>query len=102
MPLDLNNITEMDPMPDSSANQFTNLQLIKPIQQALADTGYVTPTPIQDQAIPLILKGHDLLGIAQTGTGKTAAFCLPILNLLYTHKVRRETRSPRALILTPT
>lgn len=81
---------------------FTDLKLIEPIQQALKETGYDTPTPIQQQAIPLVLEGHDLLGIAQTGTGKTAAFCLPILNILSERQNRREPRSPRALILTPT
>jgi ATP-dependent RNA helicase RhlE len=81
---------------------FSDLGLIPPIQLALEETGYKTPTPIQGQAIPLILQGHDLLGIAQTGTGKTAAFCLPILSLLYTRQTRREPRRPRVLILTPT
>jgi len=87
----------MEPM-----TQFSDLKLIAPIQQALKETGYETPTPIQQQAIPLVLEGHDLLGIAQTGTGKTAAFCLPILNILSERQNRREPRSPRALILTPT
>lgn len=82
--------------------QFADLNLIAPIQQALKDSGYETPTPIQQQAIPLVLAGHDLLGIAQTGTGKTAAFCLPILNHLHMRQVRRESRCPRVLILTPT
>lgn len=82
--------------------QFADLNLIKPIQLALKETGYETPTPIQQQAIPLILEGHDLLGIAQTGTGKTAAFCLPILNILDNRHTRREPRCPRALVLTPT
>ncbi len=83
-------------------SQFSDLNLIAPIQQSLKEAGYETPTPIQQQAIPLILAGHDLLGIAQTGTGKTAAFCLPILNLLHERPQRREPRCPRALILTPT
>ena len=82
--------------------KFTDLDLIEPVQQAIKETGYESPTPIQQQAIPLVLQGHDLLGIAQTGTGKTAAFSLPILNLLHTHQVRRESKCPRALILTPT
>lgn len=82
--------------------QFSDLKLIDPIQKAIKDTGYETPTPIQRMAIPLVLEGHDLLGIAQTGTGKTAAFCLPILNLLHSRQIRREPRSPRTLILTPT
>jgi superfamily II DNA/RNA helicase len=55
--------------------KFEDLKLIEPLQRALTDLGYDTPTPIQQQAIPLVLEGHDLLGIAQTGTGKTAAFC---------------------------
>ena len=81
---------------------FSDFNLIQPIQQALCDIGYTIPTPIQQKAIPLVLDDHDLLGIAQTGTGKTAAFCLPILNHLHTRQVRREQRCPRSLILTPT
>lgn len=83
-------------------NKFSDFNLIQPIQQALHDIGYEIPTPIQQEAIPLVLEDHDLLGIAQTGTGKTAAFCLPILNHLHTRQVPREQRCPRALILTPT
>lgn len=82
--------------------RFSDLNLLPQIQQALKETGYETPTPIQGQAIPLILEGRDLLGIAQTGTGKTAAFCLPLLNSLHVRQARRDPRSPRALILTPT
>lgn len=82
--------------------QFSDLKLIAPIQQALKDTGYETPTPIQAQAIPVVLEGHDLLGIAQTGTGKTAAFSLPILNILSERQTKRHPRCPRTLILTPT
>lgn len=81
---------------------FADLKLVEPIQLALKETGYEKPTPIQGQAIPLVLEGHDLLGIAQTGTGKTAAFSLPVLNLLYTQRIKREPKCPRALILTPT
>ena len=61
---------------------FKNLQLTEPILKALDAQGYTQPTPIQKQAIPLVLKGRDLLGVAQTGTGKTAAFGIPILQLL--------------------
>ena len=61
---------------------FEDLNLIEPIKRALKDEGYTTPTPIQEQAIPILLKGKDLLGCAQTGTGKTAAFAIPILQLL--------------------
>lgn len=82
--------------------KFSDFKLIDPIQKALKTVGYETPTPIQEQTIPLVLEGHDVLGIAQTGTGKTAAFCLPLLNLVDKNKVKRESRCPRALILTPT
>jgi len=58
---------------------FEKLNLIEPIKRALAEEGYVIPTPIQEQAIPYILKGRDILGCSQTGTGKTAAFAVPIL-----------------------
>ena len=75
--------------------QFSDLNLNPNIQKALTEAGYETPTPIQAQAIPIILDGHDLLGIAQTGTGKTAAFCLPILNILATRTSRPEPRCPR-------
>ena len=61
---------------------FENLGLIKPILDALKSEGYTTPTPIQSQSIPLLLKGHDLLACAQTGTGKTAAFAIPIIQHL--------------------
>lgn len=82
--------------------KFTELPLVAPLQMSLKEAGYETPTPIQVQAIPLILEGHDLLGVAQTGTGKTAAFCLPILQILAKNQVRREPKCVRALILTPT
>ncbi|HWA50452.1 MAG TPA: DEAD/DEAH box helicase [Dongiaceae bacterium] len=81
---------------------FTDLKLSAPLLQALATEGYETPTPIQAQAIPALLEGRDLLGIAQTGTGKTAAFALPLLQRLTTTDRRAAPRSVRALILTPT
>ncbi len=81
---------------------FTSLNLAAPITKALASEGYTTPTPIQSQAIPLVLAGHDLLGIAQTGTGKTAAFALPILDMLARDTVERQKRTPRVLVLAPT
>ncbi|MBL7829622.1 MAG: DEAD/DEAH box helicase, partial [Saprospiraceae bacterium] len=62
---------------------FNDLGLIDPIKKALSDEGYLTPTPIQQQSIPILLKGNDLLGCAQTGTGKTAAFAIPIIQFLY-------------------
>lgn len=81
---------------------FDNLQLTQPILKALQKEGYTTPTPIQEEAIPIILKGHDLLGCAQTGTGKTAAFAIPILQLLQQQIDKHEPRGLKALILTPT
>jgi ATP-dependent RNA helicase RhlE len=81
---------------------FTDLKLSAPLLQALATEGYETPTPIQAQAIPPLLEGRDLLGIAQTGTGKTAAFALPLLQRLTSTDRRAGPRSVRALILTPT
>ncbi len=79
---------------------FTDLQLIKPILDALTKEGYEKPTPIQAQAIPHLLEGKDLLGTAQTGTGKTAAFAIPILQNL-SHK-NTKNHQIKALILTPT
>jgi len=79
---------------------FEQLGLIEPIQKALKAEGYVTPTPIQAQAIPQVLAGKDLLGCAQTGTGKTAAFAIPIIQHIYTAKTLE--RGIKALILTPT
>ncbi|HEY0668909.1 MAG TPA: DEAD/DEAH box helicase [Sphingobacteriaceae bacterium] len=82
---------------------FQNLNLIKPIQKALETEGYTVPTPIQQQAIPVILQRKDLLGCAQTGTGKTAAFAIPILQLLSAEPASNKGRKPiRSLILTPT
>jgi len=62
---------------------FANLGLIPTILDALREEGYTKPTPIQEKSIPLVLAGKDLLGVAQTGTGKTAAFSLPIIQLMY-------------------
>lgn len=82
---------------------FTDLQLIEPLLQALQAEGYTTPTPIQQKAIPPVLEGKDLLGGAQTGTGKTAAFTLPILQRMFAeYKQGMKRTNPRALILTPT
>ena len=83
---------------------FNNLQLIEPVLQALDKEGYATPTPIQEKSIPSILQRRDILGCAQTGTGKTAAFVIPILQLMYEEKQKAEQRSSHcsALILTPT
>ncbi|WP_426450350.1 DEAD/DEAH box helicase [Paenibacillus sp. S-38] len=82
---------------------FQQLQLIPPIIKALAKENYTQPTPIQEQAIPPVLAGRDLFGCAQTGTGKTAAFLLPIIQLLSTQQGRPNgKRLIRSLILTPT
>lgn len=78
---------------------FENLNLIEPILKALQQEGYTSPTPIQEQSIPILLQGKDLLGCAQTGTGKTAAFSIPILQKLYKTDHRKGIK---ALILTPT
>ena len=86
--------------PESPA--FADLDLCTDLLDALRDKGYETPTPIQAQAIPHLLEGRDLLGIAQTGTGKTAAFALPILDLLDENYKRPRAGRPRALVLTPT
>lgn len=83
-------------------SDFLELGLSAPILGALRAKGYSTPTPIQFQAIPPVLAGHDLCGIAQTGTGKTAAFALPILERLSASPQRREQHACRALILSPT
>jgi hypothetical protein len=80
---------------------FTELNLIQPILRAIEEEGYTTPTPIQQQAIPHVLKGTDVLGCAQTGTGKTAAFSIPILQQLADQSFQGK-RKIRTLILTPT
>src|ERR1700751_6339688 len=79
---------------------FSNLGLSEKVVSAVAAAGYKAPTPIQEQAIPHVLARRDVLGIAQTGTGKTAAFTLPMLTLL--EKGRARARMPRTLILEPT
>lgn len=81
---------------------FEELELILPVQQALADQKYVTPTPIQAQTVPPALEGRDVLGCAQTGTGKTAAFALPILNRLGSRNRKAEPHRPFVLVLAPT
>lgn len=82
--------------------QFESLNLIEPILKAVKEEGYTTPTPIQAESIPIILQGTDLLGSAQTGTGKTAAFAIPILQLLSANKAYDHKRKIRSLIVTPT
>ncbi|MDC9779548.1 DEAD/DEAH box helicase, partial [Proteus mirabilis] len=81
---------------------FSSLPLCPEIQKAVAEMGYEQPTPIQMQAIPQVLAGHDLLASAQTGTGKTAGFTLPILQYLQDNPRKGGGRPVRALILSPT
>jgi len=82
--------------------QFESLNIIEPILKAVKEEGYTIPTPIQAESIPIILRGTDLIGSAQTGTGKTAAFAIPILQLLSANKVFDRKRKIRSLIVTPT
>jgi len=81
---------------------FNELNLIEPILKALETEGYKNPTPIQEQAIPILLQRKDLLGCAQTGTGKTAAFAIPILQILHEEHAERTHKNIKVLILTPT
>lgn len=82
--------------------QFQDLGLAPVLQKSVRALGFVTPTPIQSEAIPLVLRGHDLMGLAQTGTGKTAAFGLPLVHHLLGAKQKPAPKSVRALILAPT
>jgi ATP-dependent RNA helicase RhlE len=82
--------------------KFESLNIIEPILKSLKEEGYTLPTPIQEQAIPIVLRGIDLIGCAQTGTGKTAAFAVPILQLLSKNKTFDKKRKIRSLIVTPT
>jgi ATP-dependent RNA helicase RhlE len=86
----------------NTISSFSQLDIIDPIRRALHSEGYTVPTPIQAQAIPFLLAGRDLLGCAQTGTGKTAAFAIPILTRLAGSPRREGLRGPRALVLAPT
>src|SRR5690242_13544144 len=81
---------------------FQDFGLADPIARALRDENYITPTPIQAQTIPLALAGRDVVGIAQTGTGKTAAFALPILHRLLQNRIRPQPKTARVLVLSPT
>ncbi|MEY3885181.1 MAG: hypothetical protein RIS87_956, partial [Pseudomonadota bacterium] len=86
-----------------STVSFNELGLAEPILRAIIDAGYTSPTPIQAKAIPLVLSGGDLLAGAQTGTGKTAGFTLPILHLLSQKPLAEVAKGrPRCLMLTPT
>ncbi len=88
--------------PITAPVSFADLGLAAPLLHALVKAGYTTPTPIQAQAIPTLLTGRDLLGIAQTGTGKTAAFALPILHRMAARRVRPVRNTTRCLVLSPT
>src|SRR5436189_2413037 len=89
----------MTAYPEDAPASFADLGLVPELQHALASLGYEEPTPIQRQAIPPLLSGHDLLGQAATGTGKTAAFALPVLQRM---APGRADRDPIALVLVPT
>jgi ATP-dependent RNA helicase RhlE len=83
-------------------NSFNEFGLAEPITRSLAEEKYLTPTPIQAQTIPVVMSRRDVVGIAQTGTGKTAAFALPILHQLFTERKRPERKTCRVLVLSPT
>ncbi len=87
-------------LPTEELAVFADTGLSEPILRAVAEKGYVHPTPIQAQAIPVVLAGRDIMGVAQTGTGKTASFVLPMMDIL--HGSRARARMPRSLILEPT
>src|SRR6202789_1476672 len=91
------------PVPAPAATTtFAELSLAEPLLRALNEKSYTIPSPIQAGAIPYLLQGRDLIGIAQTGTGKTAAFALPILQRLSANSTPLLPKRPRALILSPT
>src|SRR5687768_5587869 len=81
---------------------FQDFGLAEPISRALVEENYLTPTPIQTQTIPLAITGRDVVGIAQTGTGKTAAFALPILHRILENRIKPQPKSCRVLVLSPT
>src|ERR1700731_422143 len=93
--------TQVSSSPDSEKSvRFEDLGLAPDVLRAVSDSGYTTPTPIQARGIPEVLKGKDIIGIAQTGTGKTASFTLPMIEILA--RGRAKARMPRSLILEPT
>jgi ATP-dependent RNA helicase RhlE len=98
----LNPTIDPNPTTTPSLISFSDLNLAEPIRRAVAAQSYERPTPIQAKSIPHLLEGRDLLGCAQTGTGKTAAFALPILDRLARTPARPGSRGPRALVLAPT
>jgi ATP-dependent RNA helicase RhlE len=90
------------PSPAPSTIHFTDLSLAEPLLRALGEKNYTVPSPIQAKAIPFLLQGRDLIGVAQTGTGKTAAFALPILQRLAANPTPTTPKRPRVLVLAPT
>ncbi|AKK02851.1 DEAD/DEAH box helicase [Corynebacterium epidermidicanis] len=90
-------IRDADTSEDDSTQGFENLGLPAEVLKAIAKVGYETPSPIQSQTIPLLMEGRDVVGLAQTGTGKTAAFALPVLS-----RIDKSVRAPQALVLAPT
>ena len=95
-------VPAVSPIERYPLTSFHDLGLAEPILRALSEEQYQTPTPIQAQTIPLAVQGRDVIGIAQTGTGKTAAFALPILHHLHARRQRPERKSCRVLVLSPT
>ncbi|WP_083898954.1 DEAD/DEAH box helicase [Robiginitomaculum antarcticum] len=85
-----------------STMKFSDFNLAEPLALALKEQGYTTPTPIQAQSIPFVMAGHDVLGVAQTGTGKTASFALPVLHHIFTNPKIAPKRGCRVLVLAPT
>ena len=94
-------IPSTTPAPESTI-KFADLALVEPLHRALAEKNYTIPSPIQAKSIPFLLQGRDLIGVAQTGTGKTAAFALPILQRLAAHPTPATPKRPRVLVLAPT
>ncbi len=98
----MNKKIESKNLKHENSKPFKSLNIIEPILNAIQQEGYTTPTPIQAKSIPIVLRGTDLLGCAQTGTGKTAAFAIPILQLLSAEQAYGKKRKIRSLIVTPT
>ena len=82
--------------------KFTDFNLKDTIQNAVIEAGFTEPSPVQKDAIPLVLEGHDIIAQAQTGTGKTAGFTLPMLEILSKRNIKQRQTQVRALVITPT
>jgi superfamily II DNA/RNA helicase len=102
MPISPEGVRRFRLIESNCLNSFSSFGLTEPITRALAQENYIAPTPIQAQTIPVAMRGRDVVGIAQTGTGKTAAFALPILHRLATERRRPEPKRCRVLVLAPT